>query len=1064
MLWHRFLSFFCLVAVFACLSADAVIAPSRQSAQNSVPRAAQTAAAVSKGRLKVAVSEKTAQSSKKKELQGGVVAKSVLSPASTAKPYSPYSTNLQGTSSATLSDALPSSFGNEWTNEILTFAANNVLNSSDPANAQSPSVTSDAVLSFLESKGITIATAAKTEIQNEVNSMVNAYNDRTGLVNGAPLARIFAIQIMVMKNKATGQLVYPEAFPQDMLGKSYEDDYLSSWKSATSGKTYTLAANYIFTSISYTASNVIWEDPEITPYAHTETKEGKDELIPGLYSLDQIEQYQLSQMSTAKGEINSLNLIGITQRAYVIETSLPSFKDNDKNDFEEPAKINPPSMSIDGGFEESTGNDGSSDETPGGVGAIKIVKSGTSVKAQFTVDVDEDASGFTASLTIYGSSDASIDEKDLVAYLPGSRNFDTDTAYWNVSTLSMFVNISLSKSNGAQTLSIAWDNNDVPPDIGDMTLGPITFTVPISVTANSGSDMAEVCSVAQGSVSFYQGLLEGMQIGGKSNTWCFAISSISSSSPVPDSLSPSSSSSVSVIVPGWAFQYNGDVTTTLWSMIEGKKTSLSDYEAFQSSLPELDSYSVDPQAVAVTDLTTHEDVTSDFSSSYTPFSSYDTGFPYSGPQSYGGYLLTSPSLTVSWNGDWEGSKVENSGLWGYESTPIGYDMFEITFSVKFESGTGGGIYLQSATSSPASSFSSAVQFISTLSASAPAPVLSAAGIKGTDGKLESSNVTATLGAPMEFEAEAPFPSASQISAMSSASYSLVFYSHDAHSNTESIDDASICGIPFNSLPFSEAYSENGSVALLLTPQDLTYIADHASDPSKLLYAYDWYVTSSPSEAVSEIGYIKGTSLSSAAQEGGEPRFVSSSPALTLTVNSNGTAPLTPSAQESSAETGIWFQNRLLNGKDAKGAEFTVQNAEGQYLAFSSSSSEDTPSYFYSSSPYDFSSDNGDGLFRIWGLADGTYTVKEVKLPQGAVGAMPSFKVTLDYASGKPSSISDPDPYSLANEGAFVIFNQVSQEAPLPVTGGKLRIVLFLAVLFILLSLAGYGIYRYRVRN
>lgn len=1065
MFWRRFLSFFCLIAVFACLSASAVTAPFVRDAQDSAPHAVRTAAAVSKESKspKVDANVKSdAQEGSKKS--GSVITKSLYSPASSNKPYSPYSTNLSEASSPAIpSSSIPSSFGNGWTNEILTFAANNLLNSSDPSSAQSPSVTSDAVISFLESKGISVATAAKTEIQNEVNSMLSTYNDRVGLINGAPLARIFAIQIMVMKNENSGKLVYPEAFPQDMLGKSYEDEYESSWDSATSGKSYTLDPDYLFTSITYQTSNVIWQDPQITPY--TTTGLGTTNKInPGVYSLDQIEQYQLSSMSTKSGEINSLNLIGITQRAYIIENSLPSLVDGTNplhsGKFNEPIHVDPPSMSIDGGFKESTGNAGSSKETSGGIGAIKIFKAGSQPTAQFTVDTDEYASSFTASFTIYGSSDASIDEKGVTIDLPGTQNTSTNSSVYPFSSplFGMFFSASLSKGDDTQTLSIQWDDNN--PDIGEFSKGPITFSVPIDVSQDP--TMAEVCSIAQGSISFYKGLLEGMKVGGKTNTWCFALSSLSSSSPAPDSLSPSSSSSESFIVPGWAFQYNGDVTTTFWSMMGGKETSLNDYEAFQDSLPELDSYSVDPQDVSVTDLTTGEDVTSDFSSSYTPFSSYDTGFPYSDPQSYGGYVLTAPSLTVQWNGDWKGAQVSDSNLWGYGSLPIGYDMFEVTFSVKFEDGNGGGIYFQSGTSSPASSFTSASQFISTsTSPLLSAPKLSAIGIEGSSGKLETA-ATATLGVPMKFEAEASFPSSSQILAASSASSSLVFYSYDADSNTQQINDAFVNGIPLKSLPSSEVDSKDGAVTLLLTPQDLTYIADHDSDPSTLTITYDWYVTSAPSKAVSEIGYIKGATLPSSSQE---PQFTSSSPALTLTVNSNGTGPLTPTAQDSSALTGIWFQNQLLNGQDAKGAKFTVQNSEGQYLTPSSSSGTN-PSYSYSSSPYEFSSDNGDGLFRIWGLADGTYTVKEVKLPQGAVGAMPSFKVTLDYASGKPSSISDSDPASLTNEGSFIIFNQVSQEeTSLPITGGKLRIILFLAVLFVLLSLAGYAAYRiYKLRS
>ena len=481
-------------------------------------------------------------------------------------------------------------------------------------------------------------------------------------------------------------------------------------------------------------------------------------------------------------------------------------------------------------------------------------------------------------------------------------------------------------------------------------------------------------------------------------------------------------------------------------------TSLSAYQDFQPSSPNLDQYSVSSDKVSVKDLTTGKDVTSLFTSAFTPASSYNTYMPYSGASSYGGWQLSPATLQVSWNGSWPSSA----------SSPLAFDVFQVTFPLALTHSVGGDIYTQASTSSSSSSTQSDVFSISTpLSAPALAPInLSAAGIAGSDGKVESSSATATLGVPMTFEADAAFPSGSQISAMQSSSQSFVFYSYDAASDAQPLKSATVNGIALSSLPQSVSQSQDGAVALLLTPTDLTYISNHASNPSKLIIRYNWYVTSSPNYATSETGYVKGSSLSLSAVND-QPQFLSSSSALTLTVNSNGTGPLTPNADQSSAVTGIWFDNQLLGGENAKGSEFTVQNASGLYLTPSSSGQ---PPYSFSSSPYAFSSTDGEGVFRMWGLADGTYTITQVALPQNAFGTKPSFKVSLNYASGKPESISDPDPASLVDANSFMFFNQ-GTPAHLPLTGGQLKAILFCSILPVLLALASYASYKiYKLRS
>ncbi|MBQ1427631.1 MAG: hypothetical protein IIZ04_02075, partial [Aeriscardovia sp.] len=423
----------------------------------------------------------------------------MYSSGSSSKPYSPFATNLSSTPSKSPSlaqDSVPSSFGSGWTSEVLTFAANNLLNSSNPSSAQDPSVTPDGVISFLEGKGITVATGAETEITNEVNSLIKKYNDHPTLITGAPLARIFAIQIMCMKNTSTGQLVYPESFPQDMLGKDYSSEYQSSWNSATNGKSYTLNATYIYDSITYTTSNSIWEDPAI------------DE--SGVYSLDQIEQDQLKSMKVEAGEINSLNLIGITQRAYAIKT-------------------NPPSMSIDKGYLESTGGNENWNTPAGGVSGSDVVSPGSYAKVDFTVETGTTpSSALSATLTLSGAPNAQIDKSSF-----------SQSGLWWVTDSDLDVTL----SNNNRTAVIKY----IDPSLLNANT-TFTFSFNVDVTSPS-SYVAQVCSVAQGEVTFDNSTLT---LQGSSDTWCFPVVALSENLPSPSQVTSSSpTSTVSMTVPGW---------------------------------------------------------------------------------------------------------------------------------------------------------------------------------------------------------------------------------------------------------------------------------------------------------------------------------------------------------------------------------------------------------------------------------------------------------------------------------------------------------------------------------
>lgn len=308
---------------------------------------------------------------------------------------------------------------------------------------------------------------------------------------------------------------------------------------------------------------------------------------------------------------------------------------------------------------------------------------------------------------------------------------------------------------------------------------------------------------------------------------------------------------------------------------------------------------------------------------------------------------------------------------------------------------------------------------------------------------------------MPFKAEGAFPSAQQISSMSSSSLYLVFFLHDVTASA-SLGSVEINGISYSTLPSHPASSNNGITLIPLNAADINYLKDHASSTSNLEVSFDWSISSAPSYATVETGYLPLSSLNSSET----PSFTSLSAAKSLSIYTNGLSSDSPSPEQSSASTGIWFQNEYLQGGDAKGAKFSVQNSQGLYLTPSSSGN---PPYSYSSTPYAFSSTNGNGLFRIWGLQDGTYTVTQVALPQGAFGTKPSFKITLNYASGKPASISDPNPASLVDPTTFMVFNQ-DTPAKLPITGGKLRVAL-LFILPVLLAMAGYASYRiYKLRS
>ena len=264
----------------------------------------------------------------------------------------------------------------------------------------------------------------------------------------------------------------------------------------------------------------------------------------------------------------------------------------------------------------------------------------------------------------------------------------------------------------------------------------------------------------------------------------------------------------------------------------------------------------------------------------------------------------------------------------------GIDMFEVSFPLTLKTSNGGSINSQ-VSASPL--IASSQEQIATPSSTQPdSDELENAG-NVENGNIVNSNLTATVGVPMPFEAKPAFPDASQIAAMSASSLYLVFYLHDLTASA-SLGSIKINGLAYSSLPSHLASSNNGITLIPLNAEDINYIKNHSSSASGLTASFNWSLSSAPSYATVETGYLPSSSLGASLA----PSFISLSAAKSLSVYTNGVSSLTPNANQSSALTGIWFQNEYLRGGDAKGTKFSVQNSEDLYLTASSSKIPLTP--------------------------------------------------------------------------------------------------------------------------
>ena len=182
-------------------------------------------------------------------------------------------------------------------------------------------------------------------------------------------------------------------------------------------------------------------------------------------------------------------------------------------------------------------------------------------------------------------------------------------------------------------------------------------------------------------------------------------------------------------------------------------------------------------------------------------------------------------------------------------------------------------------------------------------------------------------------------------------------------------------------------------------------------------------------------------------------------------NTGKTGPTKGVPTNTSTNAGLNWMKVWASGQVATGAEFQVQNAQGQYLyaggdqgnsgASSSGSgwlwgtSQQAETFKASKLSSGTAADANGGLFQISGLNAGspddpvTYTVTEVKQADGAAPIKPTFKITLSGANAK-EEVTPVNGYNLVNNTPdgnpfnsqmFNTVENVKSVTGLPLTGG-----------------------------
>lgn len=276
---------------------------------------------------------------------------------------------------------------------------------------------------------------------------------------------------------------------------------------------------------------------------------------------------------------------------------------------------------------------------------------------------------------------------------------------------------------------------------------------------------------------------------------------------------------------------------------------------------------------------------------------------------------------------------------------------------------------------------------------------------GTDASaLSSSDFTSTVGEGNYYyyksSAYLPFD-LSGVSDSTGASASSSPFSFSLKTPGQQVVESSVelNGEPLSSLSAQINVSSPGGMDISLPPSALASLLQKSGGSHVVAVSWKAYLTKSFASSTSasfEFNYLAyGTSNPNNTTKTLEPLVETNGPA------NDSYSSLSPSASDPSSKTGLWWNELQADGSGASGAEFTVQNSEGEYLAPSSTG------WTFSSSPYDFSEQKA-GLFGFGGLSNGSYTVTLVKWPSSTPSSRDddAFGNNWPSAAGYPGSIME----------------------------------------------------------
>lgn len=292
-------------------------------------------------------------------------------------------------------------------------------------------------------------------------------------------------------------------------------------------------------------------------------------------------------------------------------------------------------------------------------------------------------------------------------------------------------------------------------------------------------------------------------------------------------------------------------------------------------------------------------------------------------------------------------------------------------------------------------------------------------------------------------------------------------------------------IKIDGMTVSELNSEAGAGSVTVDPSTGTTLVGNGSDKLTVTLskaALDYIQTKASTKVaiggdldMTYTGYINNQvtdeTADNSAQVDNNGATSQSSPEVPVHTNGNpngGTTPNTnpnnpPSNPVSpnepsptSTNVGMWWQKIWPNKTAAKGAKFEVSKTVNGTTEYLQAGTNGADSWQWTTTEADaeqFSSVNGDGLFEIGGLANGTYTVTETTQATGAQAIKPSFTVTLKYGTAETiSTTATGDPWGLVSSSDDTVEN-VKSINQLPMTGGAGIILGALVALLLLGSAA-----------